>query len=99
MENTTVLLREEGKFFCQVMGNDAKLRINGQDTAPPYNAPGYLIITVDEATSVDSLINVSNLTITITATKKCNNTLFECYDQTMSRADASKATLIVRGMP
>ena len=98
MENTTVSLREEGKFFCQVMGNDAKLRINGVHTALSYNVPGDLIITVDNAPSVNSIINVSNITIMITATKKRNNTLLECYDQTMSREDASKATLIVQGM-
>ena len=54
MENATVSLREEGKFFCQVMGNNAKLRIDGQDTAQPYKSPGDLVITVDNATSVDS---------------------------------------------
>ena len=64
MENATVSLREEGKFFCQVMGNNAKLRIDGQDTAQPYKSPGDLVITVDNATSVDSIINVSNITIT-----------------------------------
>ena len=89
MENATILLREKGKFFCQVMGNDAKLRINGQDTAPPYNSPGDLVITVYNATSVDSIINVLNITITITGTEKRNNTILECYDQTMSRGDAS----------
>ena len=98
MEDISVLLREEGMFFCQVMGNDPKLRIDGQDTALPYNAPGDLVITVENATSVDSMINVYNISITITATKKRNNTLLECYDQTMSREDASKAILIVQGI-
>ena len=97
LENETVALREEGHFFCQVLGNSPLFRINGKRFYLPFLIPRDINITIDNVTIIGSL-TVTNISIVITATKKRNNTEFECYDMAMDRSEAFRATLTVLGM-
>ena len=97
LENETVALREEAHFFCQVVGNISIFRINGKRKNLPFLLPRDIDITIDNGTIIGSL-TVTNISIVIVATKKRNNTEFECYDMTMDRSEASRATLTVLGM-
>ena len=97
LENETVTLREEGHFFCQVLGNSPILRIDGKRKNIPFRIPRDINITIDNGTTIGSL-TVTNISIVIIATEKWNNTEFECYDMKMDRSEASRATLTVLGM-
>ena len=97
LENETVPLREEGHFFCQLLGNIPVFRINGKRKNLPFLIPRDVNITIDNGTKIGSL-TVTNISIVIVATKKWNNTEFECYDFAMDRSEASRATLTVLGM-
>ena len=96
LKNETVTLREEGHVFCQVLGNSPILRINGKRKNLPFLIPRDINITTNNGTIIGSL-TVTNISIVIIATKKRNNTEFECYDMAMNRSEASRATLTVLG--
>ena len=97
LENETTILEGEGHFFCQLQGNEEKLRIGGRLTSVPHNSPNDLIINVTEIPTENST-RVINISITITAWIKYNNSEVECYDKIMDRSKASKATLIIQGV-
>ena len=97
LENATAIVGGEGYFFCQLQGNKEKLRIGGSVySLPHYYSPNNFNITVTEVPTENST-RINNITIIITAQIKYNNTEVECYDRTMGRENASKATLIIQG--
>ena len=97
LENETVVLGDEAHFFCRIQGRyeDLRLRIGGRAITLGFTAPGNLIITTENGTSVDD-ISFTNISINITASKTRNRTLLECYDK--NRESSSKATLTTKGM-
>ena len=99
LENETAILDGEGQFFCQIRlqmnSEPVRVRIDGKVTSVSHNSPQDLVISTAQTSINDSLINI---TIVITATSERNNTEVECYSDTMPRASASKAILIVQGM-
>ena len=97
LENETVVLGDVAHFFCRIQGRygDLRLRIGGRATTLDFTAPGNLIITTENGTSVDD-ISFTNISINITASKTRNNTLLECYDKNIE--SSSKATLTIKGM-
>ena len=96
LESQTVLLGQKAYFFCQIKGRyqNLRLRIDGGRTSLDFKG-GDLIVTTENDTSVDT--SITNINITITATKQRNNTKLECYDDTLGRESASNATLIIQG--
>ena len=100
LENETISLRGEGHFFCQLQGNEPRLRIGGCLRSIPHyshNHYGINITATDVPTPMENPLNITNITIIITALVRYNNTEVECYDQTMGRENASKATLTIQG--
>ena len=91
-------LGDTARFFCQIQGNygDLRLRVNGSVKAFNFQTPN-LSVTAENGTSDDDM-PYTNISISITATKKRNNTELECYDTNFGREGASNATLIVKGM-
>lgn len=97
LESQTVILGEEAHFFCQVRGENPVLRINGiyySPVTPPQpkdpfdvNFDSHIIRGMDEFTDF-------NISVTITASAKYNETVLECQDQTSAK---STATLIIKG--
>ena len=100
LENATAIVGGEGYFFCQLQGNKEKLRIGGSVYSLPHYSPNNFNITVtvtEVPTATENSTRIINITIIITAQIKYNNTEVECYDRTMGRENASKATLIIQG--
>ena len=98
LENETAILGKEGHFFCQLQGNKEKLRIGGSVYSVPHYSPNNINISDTEVSTPENSTHVINITIIITAQIKYNNTEVECYDRTMGRENASKATLIILGI-
>ena len=97
LEDVTVVLGDTAHFFCQIQGNygDIRLRVNGRATALNFRTP-TLIVTAENGTSDDDM-PYTNISISIIASKECNNTVLECYNTNFGRESASNATLIIRG--
>ena len=77
----TEALGDTAHFFCQIQGNygDLRLRVNGSFKGFDFQTPN-LSVTAENGTSDDDDMPYTNISISITATKKCNNTELECYD-------------------
>ena len=93
-----MVMGDRAHFFCQIQGyyGDMILRINGRITALNFQIPSNLVVTTENGTPDDDM-PYTNISINITASKKRNNTVLECYNTYFGRQGASKATLIVRG--
>ena len=98
MKNETVFLGEEAHFFCQVLGKseDLRIRVNGGRILPPHRDTLNGVYITNNSSTMDSL-TVSAINITIEARKANNNSVVECYDDTMGRENAPTATLTVKG--
>ena len=98
LKNETVFLGGEAHFFCQVLGKseDLRIRVNGGRILPPHRDTHNGVYITNNSSTMDSL-TVSAINIRIEARKANNNSVVECYDDTMGRESAPTATLTVKG--
>ena len=96
LENQTVSLGRPAHFFCQFPGKyeDLRLSIDGGVIRLSFTGPDLNITT--ENTTLES-VTVHSINITISGTRKRNNTLLECYDESVGRKNFPTATLTVIG--
>ena len=96
LENQTVLLGRPAHFFCQFPGKyeDLRLRIDGGVINLSFTGPDLNLTT--ENTTLES-VTIHSINITISGTRKRNNTLLECYDKSVGRENFPTATLTVIG--
>ena len=100
VENVIITLEEYGVFTCEILGkyNDLKIRIdNGiQESSLVDPARGYFI-SLDNST-MNKTLAIQKVNITIKGLERNNNSLVECYDNTIGRHKTPKATLLIKGI-
>ena len=93
LENQTVLLGRPAHFFCQFPGKYEDLRLSIDGAVIKLSITGPDLNLTIENTTLES-VTVHSINITISATRKRNNTLL---DKSVGRENFPTATLTVIG--